>query len=178
MSCFSVVLGDDGVVNFGFVNDSIQTDPSDAGSYAGGLGIRRRSSHLHARAIDGRWSSASGGEDEERTGRYMENGQGKVWRQGGQDPRRPYGVQTHHPPVHACRLDKDGKVVAAIGGPYILKGDKYEETPEYGLGDVFAIVKGKPQSFTWKVQGNRWYHSGTLTSGLTIEGVWERVENK
>jgi hypothetical protein len=75
-------------------------------------------------------------------------------------------------------FDKDGKVIAAIGGPYTLKGDKYEETPVYGLSDIFTLVKGKPQSFTWKVEGNKWYHNGTLSSGLTIEEVWERVENK
>ncbi len=28
-------------------------------------------------------------------------------------------------------FDKDGKVESVLGGPYTLKGDKYEETPEY-----------------------------------------------
>ena len=73
--------------------------------------------------------------------------------------------------------DKDGKITDAFGGPYTLKGDQYEETPVYGVGDVHGL-KGKPQSFTWKVEGNKWHHSGTLSGGLTIEEVWERVETK
>lgn len=75
-------------------------------------------------------------------------------------------------------FDKDGQVMDAIGGPYTLKGEKYEETPEYGVGETYKMLKGKPQSFTWKVEGNKWYHSGTLSSGLTIEEVWVRVETK
>jgi hypothetical protein len=75
-------------------------------------------------------------------------------------------------------FDKDGKFIDAFGGPYTLKGERYEETFEYGVGGVFNMFKGKPQSFECKVEGNKWYHKGTLTSGLTIEEVWERVGPK
>ena len=75
-------------------------------------------------------------------------------------------------------FDKDGKFIDAFGGPYTLKGERYEETLEYGVGDVFKMLKGKPQSFECKVEGNKWYHNGTLSNGLTIEEVWERVEPK
>ena len=74
--------------------------------------------------------------------------------------------------------DKDGKVDMALGGPYTLTGEKYEETPEYGVGSVLTAYKGKVQSFTWKVEGDKWYHTGKLSSGLTIDEVWERVEKK
>lgn len=74
-------------------------------------------------------------------------------------------------------FDKDGKVGVVMGGPYALKGDKYEETPEYGITEIFTSIKGKPQSFTWRVEGGKWYHSGTISSGLTIEEVWQRVGN-
>jgi hypothetical protein len=74
--------------------------------------------------------------------------------------------------------DGDGKVEAALGGSYTLKGDDYVETPEYGVGDILGQLKGKPQAFTWKVDGNKWHHMGKLSSGLTIEEVWERVEKK
>src|SRR5260370_20479241 len=37
-------------------------------------------------------------------------------------------------------FDKDGKVDAALGGPYTLKGDKYEETPEYGISDILESL--------------------------------------
>jgi hypothetical protein len=75
-------------------------------------------------------------------------------------------------------FDNEGKVLAALGGSYTLKGHDYVELPEYGVGEVLDQLKGKPQSFTWKIEGNKWYHSGKLSSGLTIEEVWERVEKK
>jgi hypothetical protein len=86
----------------------------------------------------------------------------------------------HVTPAHfmLAAINKDGEIGAAIGGPYTLKGEKYEETPEYGLSEIFTNIKGKPQSFECKVEGNKWYHNGTLSSGLTIEEVWERVEPK
>ena len=86
----------------------------------------------------------------------------------------------HITPTHFMFVDfdKDGKFIDAFGGPYTLKGGKYQETLEYVVGDVFKILKGKPQSFECKVEGNKWYHSGTLSNGLTIEEVWERLEPK
>jgi hypothetical protein len=74
--------------------------------------------------------------------------------------------------------DKDGKVSRAAGGPCTVKGETYEETPEYGISDDFEAIKGKTHTFTWKVEGNKWYHDGKLADGLTIEEVWERVEKK
>lgn len=72
-------------------------------------------------------------------------------------------------------VDKDGQIRDAAGGSYTVIGDTYFETPTYATGD-FHGLKGKTQRFTWRVEGNRWFHSGTLTSGLTIEEVWERVD--
>jgi hypothetical protein len=76
------------------------------------------------------------------------------------------------------RYDKDGKVSGAAGGGYKIDGDKYAETPEYGIGDDFGEIKGKTHAFTWKVEGAKWYSNGALAGGLTIEEVWERVEGK
>jgi len=74
--------------------------------------------------------------------------------------------------------DQDGKVTRGAGGPYTLKGETYEETPEYGISADFDLIKGKVQKFTWKIDGNKWYHNGKLSNGLTIEEVWERVASK
>jgi hypothetical protein len=73
-------------------------------------------------------------------------------------------------------FDKDGNIFDARGGPYTLKGEKFESTPEYGVSENFKALKGKAQSFECKVEGDKWYHSGRLSNGLTIEEVWERVE--
>lgn len=40
------------------------------------------------------------------------------------------------------------------------------------------IMKSKAQTFTCKVEGNKWYDNGKLSNGLTIDEVWERVEKK
>jgi hypothetical protein len=75
--------------------------------------------------------------------------------------------------------DKDGKVTNGLGGSYTLKGDAYEEVPEYGVGEgILEALKGKTQSFKWKIEGNKWHHTGTLSTGQTIEEVWVRVEKK
>jgi hypothetical protein len=74
--------------------------------------------------------------------------------------------------------DKDGKVTRAAGGGYTLKGETYEETPDYGISDDFDAIKGKAQTFKWKVEGNKWYHNGKLSNGLTNDEVGERVETK
>ena len=70
------------------------------------------------------------------------------------------------------------RALSQSGGSYTLKGDDYVETPEYGLGDTLDQLKGKPQEFKGKVEGNKWHHTGKLSSGTTIEEVWERVEKK
>jgi len=99
---------------------------------------------------------------------------------GGQEVNRPanFTQLKHVTPTDFmwATYGTDGKVVASLGGSYTLKGDEYVEMPEYGVGSVLDQLKGKQQAFTWKVEGNKWYHTGKLSSGLTIEEVWERVE--
>jgi hypothetical protein len=101
---------------------------------------------------------------------------------GGKEHKIPEGTMQlkHITPTHYMfvDIDKDGKIFDARGGPYTLKGEKFESTPEYGVSDAFKALKGKPQVFQCKVEGDKWYHSGTLTNGLTIEEVWERVGPK
>jgi hypothetical protein len=74
--------------------------------------------------------------------------------------------------------DKDGKAQAGWGGTYTLKAEAYIEIPEYGVEGVPDEYKGKPQEFKWKIEDKKWYHTGKLSTGLTIEEVWERVEKK
>jgi hypothetical protein len=74
--------------------------------------------------------------------------------------------------------DRDGKAWRTAGGGYTVEQAVYEETPAYGTGSDFKIIKGKAQTFTWKLDGNKWLHTGKLSNGLTIDEVWERVEKK
>jgi hypothetical protein len=101
---------------------------------------------------------------------------------GGQEQKLPEGVTMlkHVTPEQFTwlRYGSDGKVTDIAGGGCTFKANQYEETPDYGLGESFDVIKGKTHSFEWKVEGNKWYHSGKLANGLTIEEVWERVEKK
>src|SRR5437879_6597293 len=74
--------------------------------------------------------------------------------------------------------NQDGKVTRAAGGRYTLQGEDYAETPEYGIGSDFDMIKGKAHTFKWKIDGNKWHHNGKLSNGVTIEEVWERVQKK
>ena len=102
---------------------------------------------------------------------------------GGREVKRPEGY-THVKHVTPTQFmwamyDQDGTVTRAAGGDYTLKGDEYEETTEYGVGEEFkTLLKGKTHPFKWKIEKNRWHHSGKLSTGLTIDEVWERVEKK
>lgn len=99
---------------------------------------------------------------------------------GGQDASFPAGTTTvkHVTPTQFmwASYDNDGKVTRAAGGAYTLKGEVYEETPEYGISSDFDLIRGKPQTFKCRVEGNKWFHEGKLSNGLTIEEVWERIE--
>jgi len=100
----------------------------------------------------------------------------------GQESKIPEGFTDlkHVTPSHFmwAVYDKDGKVVAALGGTCTLKGEEYIEVPEYGVGEGFEQLKGKEQVFKLKIEGNKWSHTGKLSNGTTIEEVWERVEKK
>jgi hypothetical protein len=86
----------------------------------------------------------------------------------------------HVTPTHFIWLshNKDGVIYTSLGGPYTLTDNKYAETPESGIGLDLIFLKGKAQSFEWKADANKWYHTGKLSTGLSVAEVWERVENK
>ncbi len=117
-------------------------------------------------------------------GQKVENKLVGTWKQvsgkfNGKEFRPPEGttVIKHVTPTQFMFVDydKNGQITDAAGGSYTLTANTYQETHVYSIGD-FHGLKGKTQSFVWKVEGNRWFHSGTLSSGLTIEEVWERMD--
>ena len=76
------------------------------------------------------------------------------------------------------RFDSETKEVShAAGGRCTVSGDKYTEHIEYGIGPVMQL-KGEKQTFTWKLEGERWHHSGTLSNGVRIEEIFERVKKE
>jgi len=73
--------------------------------------------------------------------------------------------------------EKDsGKMTSCAGGTYTLKGDKYTETIQYGMGSDYDAIKNDSHSFTCKIDGDTWHHVGALANGQTIDETWQRVK--
>jgi hypothetical protein len=67
------------------------------------------------------------------------------------------------------------QIVAGAGGRCAATDDAYIEHIEYALGSVSTLL-GQKQEFKWKLDGNKWHMSGTLSNGQRIEEIFERIE--
>jgi hypothetical protein len=72
--------------------------------------------------------------------------------------------------------DKNRLISSSMGGSCNRQGDKYTETIEFFLPESMRPYLGKKQEFTIRVEGDKLYQSGTLSDGLKIEEVWQRVK--
>jgi hypothetical protein len=68
------------------------------------------------------------------------------------------------------------KVTAAAGGTYSLSGNTYTESIDFGLG--MDSYSGAKHAFTIRVEGDKFFLSGSLADNLKIEEVWQRVKGK
>ncbi len=68
----------------------------------------------------------------------------------------------------------DNKVSSSAGGKYTLNGNAYTESIEFGLS-MDAYI-GQKQTFIVKVEGDRLFMSGSLSDGLAIAEIWQRVK--
>jgi hypothetical protein len=86
-------------------------------------------------------------------------------------------ILKHVTPTHFVwvHYDRNGQITQAGGGSYVVSGERYDETPEYGLGEGIQPLLGKRQSFTVRIAENRWYQGGKETTGDVIEEIWERM---
>ena len=98
---------------------------------------------------------------------------------GGQETTLPQTATTlkHITPTHYVWLthDEDGTITRGAGGTYTFEGDEFTQIGMFGVAGSFPLLKGK-NTYKCKVDGNKWHHTGTLTNGLTIDEVWERLE--
>jgi hypothetical protein len=69
-----------------------------------------------------------------------------------------------------------GEVFRAAGGTYTLAGDQYTEKVDYGVGSDFDGIKNASHTFTCRIEGDTWYHTGSLAGGLKIDEQWTRVK--
>ena len=70
----------------------------------------------------------------------------------------------------------DGKVIRAGGGTWTLSGDSYTEKIEYGMGEAFDQIKNASHTFSCRIDGDTWLHTGKLASGTALDEVWTRVK--
>lgn len=81
-------------------------------------------------------------------------------------------TDTHFTWVGFSTIDK--KISSSAGGRYTLNGNTYTESIDFGLGmDTYL---GQKHAFTVKVEGDRLFQTGTLSDGLNIAEIWERVK--
>ena len=69
-----------------------------------------------------------------------------------------------------------GMLVASAGGKYYFDGTTYIERPDFGSEPFLLDLVGKDQVFTARLDGDKWYHSGTLTNGTEVREVWNRLQ--
>jgi len=70
--------------------------------------------------------------------------------------------------------DTTKKVTASAGGTYSLDGNTYTESKDFGL-DMDTYL-GQKHVYTIRVEGDKFFLSGSLSDGLKIEEVWRRVK--
>jgi len=66
------------------------------------------------------------------------------------------------------------RVYEVGGGRYTLDGNTYVEQTDFSLGN--DGLRGQKHTFTIKVEGDMFFQSGQLSSGLKIEEIWQRME--
>jgi len=69
-----------------------------------------------------------------------------------------------------------GMLVASAGGTYEFDGKTYIERLEFGSEALLLELVGREQVFTAKLDGEEWYHTGTLTNGIEVRELWKRLE--
>jgi hypothetical protein len=70
--------------------------------------------------------------------------------------------------------DATKKVTGSAGGTYSLDGNTYTESKDFGLNmDPYL---GKKHVYSIRVEGDKFFLSGSLSDGLKIEEVWRRVK--
>jgi hypothetical protein len=84
-------------------------------------------------------------------------------------------------PTHfiAVTHNADGEVSRLSGGGnHTSRVTRLRRSPSLPSAAhmIWSVSREKSRSFRCKIVGNKWYHSGTLSNGGTIDGEWERVE--
>lgn len=101
-------------------------------------------------------------------------GGGTTWSDAPQGQRRLKFIT----PTHFIWTAYDvatGKVETTAGGTYTLDGTAYTEFIQFA-GEGMTDYLNKKQTFTLRIEEDKWNQSGQLSDGTKIEEVWQRVK--
>ncbi|MGP0062373.1 MAG: hypothetical protein ACLQGP_02060 [Isosphaeraceae bacterium] len=96
----------------------------------------------------------------------------------GERAPRAMRMVKHITPTHWTWViyDRENKMVmAAMGGPWSVKGDKYEETVAFTTDNV-ADARGTSHPYGFQVDGDRWLIKRGPGSRGAAEEVWKRLK--
>jgi hypothetical protein len=78
--------------------------------------------------------------------------------------------------VWVTYVREDGRPLLLGGGTYSFDGKTYKEKYEFGGPGLPAELVGKEQTFTAKLDGDEWTHSGTLSNEFRVREIWRKVK--
>jgi hypothetical protein len=68
-----------------------------------------------------------------------------------------------------------GNVLRSGGGEYRIQNGTYTAFIEYSNSDDLRALIGREYTGTFKLDGKKWYHAGTVPNGAEFDELWERV---
>ncbi|TMP28068.1 hypothetical protein CWB99_01160 [Pseudoalteromonas rubra] len=77
------------------------------------------------------------------------------------------------PTHHSYITQSQGKFKYAGGGTYVLKGNQFIETYEYG--NVSTLL-GREMAFTYKVEGELWHHELYENGKFVEREIWKKIK--
>jgi hypothetical protein len=78
-------------------------------------------------------------------------------------------------------VTQNGRALAGAGGTCSMTANGYTETVSYAVAQNQQPLVGSTTKFTWKFEGERWHHKGTLRVGQArqeIDEIWERIPDR
>jgi hypothetical protein len=84
----------------------------------------------------------------------------------------------HITPTHYTWVTYDrenNRILATAGGTWSVKDDRYTEVCEFA-SDTHQHLRGKTNTFTIKVAGDKWDHMGVPGTEIEVNEVWKRMK--
>jgi hypothetical protein len=131
-------------------------------------------------AVDEVWSKMKPGEGQKTNSERLGQQLLATWESVSRSPEAPKAMRKvkHVTPTHWIWViyDRDNKMVlAAAGGPWSIKGGKYEEICEFTT-DNFPQARGKSFAYDFKVDGDQWTIKRGPEFEIRNDETWERLK--